>query len=146
MNKNGKSSVAFLGFIPLFFVITIIIVDTLFNYIENKRFKNVTESIVSEVLKEDINDSEYKEEIRKRYERQGFETEMLIVETDGYKVYLENEHAFFGLFSSFSNKKNIETNIKILGITFKVKKNSIARIKVNASLDNEDKVKFEYIK
>jgi len=45
---------------------------------------------------------------------------MLIVEADDYNVYVENEHKYFSIFSSFSNKKSIESEVKILGVTFKI--------------------------
>lgn len=147
MNNNGKSSIVFLALIPLFFVITLIIVDTLFSYIENKRFKTITESIISEVMNDnELNYEEYSEEIKKRYERHGYDTDMLIVDANRYNVYVENEHAYFGIFSSFSNKKSIESEISILGTTFKVRKNSVARIKVTASFNYEEELEFEYTK
>lgn len=147
MNNNAKTNASFLALIPLFFVISLIIVDTLFSYVENKRFKNITENIIKEVMtNEEISIEDYKEEIKKSYERNGYETDMLIVETNDYDVYIENEHYYFGIFSSFSNKKSIESEIKILGITFKVRKNSVARIKIRANLNYSDELNFEYTK
>jgi len=147
MNNSGKSNAVFLLLIPIFFVLALIIVDTVFNYVENKRFKSTTESIISEVMNDnEINYEDYNEEIKKKYERRGYETEMLVVEANSYDVYVENEHSYFGIFSSFSNKKSIESEIKILGVTFKVRKNSVARIKLTASFDYNDELTFEYIK
>lgn len=147
MNNNGKSSASFLALIPLFFVISLIVIDTLFSYIENKRFKNITENIIKEVMtNEEIYIEEYNAEIKKNYERNGYETDMLIVEANDYDVYVENEHNYFGIFSAFSNKKSVESEIEVLGITFKVRKNSVARIKVRASFNYSDELSFEYIK
>lgn len=145
MNNSGKSNAVFLILIPLFFVLALIIVDTVFNILENNRLKKTTESIIGEVMNnKDISIEEYGDEIKKAYERLGYETEMLVVEANGYDVYVENEHSYFGIFSSFSNKKNIESDVSILGITFKVRKNSVARVKVSARFDYNDKLVFEY--
>lgn len=145
MNNSGKSNGIFLILIPVFFVLALIIVDTVFNIIENKRFKKVSESIISEVMnKKDISIEEYSDEIKKAYERLGYETEMLVVEANSYDVYVENEHSYFGIFSSFSNKESIESDVSILGITFKVRKNSVARVKVGARFDYNGELLFEY--
>lgn len=147
MNSSGKSSASFLALIPLFFVISLIVIDTLFSYVENKRFKNLTENIIKEVMaNEDIDIEDYNEEIKKSYERNGYETDMLVVEANDYDVYIENEHNYFGIFSAFRNTKSEESKIKILGITFKVRKNSVARIKVRASFNYSDELNFEYTK
>lgn len=147
MNSSGKSSASFLALIPLFFVISLIVIDTLFSYVENKRFKNLTENIIKEVMtNEDIDIEDYNEEIKKSYERNGYETDMLVVEANDYDVYVENEHNYFGIFSAFRNTKSEESKIKILGITFKVRKNSVARIKVRASFNYSDELNFEYTK
>lgn len=147
MGNSGKSSTTLLVLIPVFFVISLIVVDTIFNYTENKRFKSTTEKIIREVLNDsEINYENYKNEIKRRYERNGYETEMLVVESNDYDVYVENEHIYFGIFSSIFNKKNKESEIKILGVPFKIRKNSVAQIKVNATYDYNNEIIFEYTK
>lgn len=147
MNKSGKASSVFLVLVPIIFVLTLIIIDTLFSYLENNRLRKTTETILTEVMKDDeINVEEYSDEIKKRYERSGYSTEMLVVETNSYDVYIENEHSYFGIFSALTSKKNVESEIKLLGLTFKVKKNSVARIKVTASFNYDDELEFEYTK
>lgn len=147
MNNKGKSSIVFLALIPLFFVISIIILDTLFSYVENNKFKKVTENVISEVINNDELDKEdYYMEIKKTYENRGYETEMLVVEVDNNNIYVENEHTYFGFFSSFSNIKGDEIEKNILGITFKVKKNSVSRIKINTYISHDGKIEFEYTK
>ena len=147
MNHNGKASSVFLVLVPIIFVLTLIVVDTMFSYLENNRLKKTTENIIREVMNDDeIIIDDYYDEIKKRYERKGYNTEMLVVEADNYNVYVENEHSYFGVFSFLTSKKNIESKVKILGVTFKVKKNSVARIKVNASFNYENELEFEYTK
>ena len=147
MNNKGKSSFTFLLLIPLFFVIALIVIDTLFSFIENKRLKITTETILTNVVKNnDINVEEYSSEIKKEFERKGYKTDMLVVEANDYDIYVENEHSYFGIFSSFSKKKSMESDVEILGITFKAKKNSVARIKVTAKLNYENELEFEYTK
>lgn len=145
MNNNGKLSSIFMILIPIFFIVSLLIVDTLINIIENNRYKKVTESIIAGVVNnDDILASEYKDEIKKAYERQGFQTSMLVVMANDYEVHVENEHEFFGIISAFSKRKGDDEEIKIFGLTFKIKKNSVARLSVNAKYDSEGSLIFEY--
>lgn len=147
MNKNGKGGIIFIILIPLILIATLIIVDTIISYTTTKTYKKVTENILTEIINNpEIDVSEYSEEIKKSYERKGYKTEMLVVEANSYDVYLENEHEYFNLFSSLSKKRGEDGEIKILGVTFKVKKNSVTRLKVTASYNYEDELIFEYTK
>ena len=148
MNKNGKGNIIFIILIPVFLILTVIIVDTIIGYTQTKTYKEVTERIIKEVMnEEDINYDEYYNEIKKRYDRRGYKTDRLVVEADSFKVYVENEHVYFGLLTSFSNKGE-DIEIRLLGIeylTFKLKKNSKTVIKVEAKYNYEDELQFEYV-
>ena len=147
MNKNGKGGTIFIVLIPLILIVTLIIVDTLVSFTTKKNYEKVTESILTEIMTNgEIYVEDYSDEIKRAYERKGYETDMLVVEANSYDVYLENEHEYFNLFSSLSNKRGDDGEIKILGVTFKVKKNSVARLKVTASYDYEGNIVFEYTK
>ena len=147
MNNNGKSGTIFIVLIPLILIVTLIIVDTIVSFTTNKNYEKVTESILTEIMTNDeIYVEDYSDEIKRAYERKGYETDMLVVEANSYDVYLENEHEYFNLFSSLSNKRGDDGEIKILGVTFKVKKNSVARLKVTATYDYENNIVFEYTK
>ena len=147
MNKNGKGGTIFIVLIPLILVVTLIIVDTIVSFTTKKNYEKVTESILTEIMTNDeIYVEDYSDEIKRAYERKGYETDMLVVEANSYDVYLENEHEYFNLFSSLSNKRGDDGEIKILGVTFKVKKNSVVRLKVTATYDYENNIVFEYTK
>lgn len=147
MNKNGKGGTIFIVLIPLILIVTLIIVDTLVSFTTKKNYEKVTESILTEIMTNgEVYVEDYSDEIKRAYERKGYETDMLVVEANSYDVYLENEHEYFNLFSSLSNKRGDDGEIKILGVTFKVKKNSVAKLKVTASYDYEGNIVFEYTK
>lgn len=147
MNKYGKGGAIFIVLIPIILVMTFLIFDTIIGFITNKNYEKVTEKILTEIMTdEELGVEDYNEEIKRAYERKGFETDMLVVETNDYDVYVENEHKYFNLLTSLSKNPGEEVEIKILGVTFKVKKNSIARLKVIASYDYEGNVVFEYTK
>ena len=147
MNKNGKGGTIFIVLIPLILIVTLIIVDTLVSFTTKKNYEKVTESILTEIMTNgEVYVEDYSDEIKRAYERKGYETDMLVVEANSYDVYLENEHEYFNLFSSLSNKRGDDGEIKILGVTFKVKKNSVARLKVTATYDYEGNIVFEYTK
>ncbi len=147
MNKTGKSNAIFIILIPIFLILALIIVDTIISYAENKRFKSTTEKIVNEVItNEDISYEDYEKEIKRLYERNNYDTKMLVVDANDYEVYVENEHNYFGLFSSLKKANSKKLDIKILGVTFKVKRNSKAFIKLTVKKDYDGNLKFEYAK
>lgn len=145
MNNNGKASGAFLFLIPVFFVVVLIVMDTIFSYSQNKNYKNITESIIKEVMgNQELEYEEYYDEIKRLYKKKGYSTEFLVVDASSYDVYVENSHNYFGIFSSLKNTKNEGTDIVILGVTFKAKKNSVTSLKVNARFNYDDELEFEY--
>ena len=147
MNKLGKSDIKFILLIPLILIATLIVVDTLISYSENKRFKTITEEIIKGTMEDDnIEYSEYYDEIKKQYERNDYDTDMLVVEANSYSVYVENEHKYFGLLSSLRNSINEKQQVKLLGITFNLRKNSKVFVKVTAKYDYNNNLTFEYEK
>lgn len=147
MNKLGKSDIKFILLIPLILLATLIVVDTLISYSENKRFKTITEEIIKGTMEDDnIEYSEYYDEIKKQYEKNDYDTDMLVVEANSYSVYVENEHKYFGLLSSLRNSINEKQQVKLLGITFNLRKNSKALVKVTAKYDYNNNLTFEYEK
>ncbi len=147
MNKLGKSDIKFILLIPFILLATLIVVDTLISYSENKRFKTITEEIIKGTMEDDnIEYSEYYDEIKKQYEKNDYDTDMLVVEANSYSVYVENEHKYFGLLSSLRNSINEKQQVKLLGITFNLRKNSKALVKVTAKYDYNNNLTFEYEK
>lgn len=147
MNKYGKGGAIFIVLIPIILIITLVVVDTIISYTTTKTYQKITENILTEIITNpEIEIEDYNDEIKRAYERKGYETDMLVVEANSYDVYVENEHRYFGLFSSLSNNKGDKGEIKILGVTFKVKKNSVTRLKVTATYNSEDELEFEYTK
>lgn len=147
MNKYGKGGAIFIVLIPIILIITLVVVDTIISYTTTKTYQKITENILTEIItNHEIEIEDYNDEIKRAYERKGYETDMLVVEANSYDVYVENEHSYFGLFSSLSNNKGDKGEIKILGVTFKVKKNSVTRLKVTAKYNYEDELEFEYTK
>ena len=147
MNKYGKGGTIFIALIPVILIVTLVVVDTIISFTINKNYEKVTEKILTDIMtNSEVYVEDYSGEIKRAYERKGYETDMLVVEANSYDVYVENEHKYFNLFSSLLNKRGDDGEIKILGVTFKVKKNSIARLKVTATYDYENNLVFEYTK
>lgn len=147
MKNNGKSNIIFLILIPFILIATLIIIDTLISYGVNKKFKNDTETIIKDVLTNDeLNYDEYYDEVKRLYEKKNYDIDQLVVESNDYNFYLENEYKYFNLISSLKNTKNKKEYVTILGFTFKAKRNSKAFIKVNANYDNMGKIIFTYTK
>ena len=106
----------------------------------------MTENIIKEVVNnDDLYYEEYYEEIKRLYELNNYETDRLIVEADDYSILVENEHAYYGVFSSiFGNGE--EEIVKLFGIIdFKAKKGSKTIVKVEATYSEDNEIEFEYI-
>ena len=157
MNKTGKSYVGLILLIPLFIILALIIIDTITSYNENKRFKSITENIITEVLNnEELTEEDYENEIKRLYERNNYETDALVVIPSSYDLYVGNEHSYFGMFTSLKNHTNKLGEIKIFGQEENIEYYNIlkTRILLNDIEDEEieyqnneknKKIKFDYI-
>lgn len=146
MNKNGSGNVIFILLIPIFIIVTLIVLDTAVSYNQSKNYKTLTENIIKEVASnEDIYYEDYYKEIKRIYEYKGYETDMLVVDANEYKIYVENEHLYHGIFSSlFGTGK--EEIVKLFGLLdFKLKKSSKTTLKVEARYNQDDELEFEYV-
>ena len=147
MNKDGKAGILFIFLIPVFLVLALIITDTLISYMENKNFKRTSEAIITEAMNnEELEYEEYYDYIKRAYERHNYDTDRLLVEANDYEVYVENEHNYFGLFTSLRNHTYKQGEIKILGVVFKVKRNSKSFVKITAKNDLNNEIEFFYTK
>lgn len=146
MNNNGKSNIIFIILIPLFFIISLIIVDTFFNFSQTKKYKIVTENIIKEVMNnEELYEDEYYNEIKRLYELNNYETDSLVVEANEYSLRIDNEHSYFGIISSLTNRQGEDTVINILGLDFNVKKSSKVIISVEAKYNYEGELEINYL-
>ena len=168
MNNKGASKVRLILIIPILLLILLLILDTFINYLENKSIKKDTESILTEVLESDeLEPEDYEYAIKTLLEKKKYDTDCLLIEIRRNEVYVENEHSYFGLFSSLRSY-NVNTDeikilgikfkyitgfkkinhkygeINILGVKFKVKRASKAFVRVTAKKNREGKVEFDY--
>lgn len=149
MNNSGKGNGLMILLIPVFLIVILIITDTVISYSQNKSYKRVTEEVIEEVLSnENITVEQYKDEIKRVYERRNYSTVGLYVEADEDRLYVENEHLYFGLFTSFK-KHGEDIEVKLLGIeylTFRLKKASKTFVKVEVTYDEDGELIYEYLK
>ena len=146
MNNDGKLNIVFIIIIPVFFILSLVIVDTFFNYTQTKKYKKITENIIKEVMNNDeLSEDEYYDEIKRLYELNNYETDSLVVNANSYSLRLDNEHAYFGIISSITNRRGEDTVINILGIEFKVKKSSKVIISAEARYNYEDELEINFL-
>ena len=146
MNNSGKSNIIILILIPIFFIISLIIIDTFVSYNQNKIYKKTTENIIREVMTNDkLVEEEYYDEIKRLYELNNYETDNLVVDANSYLVKVDNEHSYFGIISSLTNKSGENGKIKILGIEFNVKKSSKIFVRVEARYNYEDELEIKFL-
>ena len=147
--KKSSGGIITLLLIPVFLLLVLVIIDTIVGYTQNKTFKEVTERVIEEVVSnEDITVEDYKDEIKRVYERRGYKTDGLVVEATEDRIYVENDMMYFGIFSSLK-KHGEEMYYSLFGIeqlTFKLKKGSKAFVRVEATFDENNELVFEYLK
>lgn len=145
MNNKGKSIVNII-LIPIIFIISIIILDTYINFIQNKKFKMVTKDIIVAVMEnKEISIDDYDEQLKRLYELNNYETDSLVVDANEYSVKVSNEHVYFGIISSLTNKSIKDDIVNILGIDFKVKKSSKAMVEVEAKYNYDNEIEINFI-
>lgn len=149
MNNSGKGNGLMILLIPVFLIAILIVTDTVISYSQNKSFKNVTEEVIEEVVNnENVTVEQYKDEIKRVYERRGYSTVGLYVEADEDRIYVENDYLYFGLFTSFK-KYGEDIEVKLFGIeyfTFRLKKASKTFVKVEVTYDEDGELIYEYLK
>jgi len=145
MNNNGKSNIIFIILIPLFFILSLFIVDTFVSYNQNRKYKAITENIVKDVMSNDkLYEDEYYKKIKRLYEINGYETDSLIVDANENSIRIDNEHSYFGIISSLTNKGK-KTKVKFLGIEFNANKSSRLFISVEAKYNYDGELEIIFL-
>lgn len=148
LNKMGSAKVAFLLFIPFFLIFGAIATDTGISIYQNKKLRNDTEEIITQVVERtDLNYTDYESEIKRLYERYNYKTDVLVVMADDTKVYVSNERKYSGIFSSMFYKSKVENQVekKLFGVPFRISQNSKALIKIEAKYENNKVISFEEV-
>jgi len=145
MNNKGKSIINII-LIPIIFIVFLIILDTYISFIQEKKFKIVTEDIIKAVMTDDeISIDDYDEQIKRLYELNKYKTDSLVVDANDYSVKVSNEHSYFGIISSITNRQGEDDIINILGLDFKVKRCSKVIISLEARYNYEDELEINYL-
>lgn len=137
MDRKGQAALIFIILIPVFMVLAAIIIDTGINMYYEKKLKNITEDVVTNLLEneklEDLNTEDQEELIKKAkkiYEDNKINTESLYIEfTYGERIILSNTHTYYSFMNSLFNKGNGNRQIFI---------------EVEAYKDSQSKIVIEY--
>lgn len=136
MDRKGQAALVLIILIPVFMVLAAIIIDTGINMYYDKKLKNVTEDVVTNLLEnENIKeiDSENEEQIeeiikkaKKIYEDNKINTESLYIEfAYGERIILSNTHIYYSFMNSLFNKGNGNRQIFIEVEAYKDSKGEI---------------------
>ena len=86
----------------------------------------------------ELDEDEYYNEIKRLYEQKNYETDNLVVDANSYLVRVDNEHSYFGIISSLTDRTGEDGEISIFGVKFNVKKASKVFFRAEAKYnDNE---------
>lgn len=124
MNKKGQAAVIFIILIPVFLVLTAIIVDTGINMHNEKKLNNVTNDVMEVLLDEELinsvtydNEDEVLDKLKKQairiYGENDIETENLYIDINGGRLSLSNTHTYYSFMNTLFNKGNGMRQISI---------------------------------
>lgn len=125
MDKKGQAAVIFIILIPVFLVLTAIIVDTGINMYNEKKLENVTVEVMETLVKEEDLQSvtyENEEEVLKNlkktairiFEENEIETEYLVLNISyGGRLSIDNTHKYYSFMNTLFNKGNGMRQINI---------------------------------
>ncbi len=148
MDKRGSAKGVFIVFIPFFLIFFAIAIDTGISMYQNKKLKEDTEMIITDVVsRPDMHYTEYEDEITRLFERYNYQTDDLVIMVTDKTVYVENGKRYSGIFSSIFYKSHEDNQIvkKLLGVPFKISQNSKAFVKIEATYQDHKIISFEEV-
>lgn len=108
-NSKGQSGAIFIILIPIVFIILAFVYDSAMSVIENKKFKQTTDNILTDVLTNSYSD--YEETIKELFEQNGYEIEQLSYDYDGEKITVYNSHTYTSFFGQIIGIKSYRTQV-----------------------------------
>lgn len=118
MDKKGQATVIFIILIPVFLVLTAIIIDTGLNLYNEKKLKNVTSDVLEVIVKSDDlanvtyeNEEEVLNNLTDKaiiiYEENKMDTDDLFLEIMyGGRIKISNNYTYYSFMNSLFNKGN----------------------------------------
>jgi len=111
MNNKGQSGIVFIISIPIIFIILAFLYDNALMIIENKRYKEVTETIIKDVLTNSYYNKE--EEVINLYEKNHLEVEQLNTSYDGEILTVYNVHSYNSFFGVILGIKTYRAEVDV---------------------------------
>lgn len=121
MDKKGQSAVIFIILIPVFLIITAIVVDMGINSYNEKKLKNVTEDVLEVLVEsEKLEVEELKKSAVRIYEDNDIGCEYLYIEVlYDNKIKISNNYVYYSFMNSLFNRGNGNRQINVEAIGYK---------------------------
>lgn len=110
-NNHGQSGALFIIIIPIIFIVLAFIYDNVMIIITNNKYNLVSKEIVKEVLTNSYNDKA--EEVKKLYEKNNYEIDMLVVSYENEVLKVYNSHSYPSFFGNVLGIKSYRTEINL---------------------------------
>lgn len=110
-NNHGQSGALFIIIIPIIFIVLAFIYDNVMIIITNNKYNLVSKEIVKEVLTNSYNDKA--EEVKKLYEKNNYEIDMLVVSYEDEVLKVYNSHSYPSFFGNVLGIKSYRTEINL---------------------------------
>lgn len=108
-NNKGQSGSIFIILVPIIFIVLAFIYDSAMTVIENKKFKQTTDDILTDVLSNSYSD--YEGTIKELYEKNGYEIDQLSYDYDGETITIYNSHTYTSFFGQIIGIKSYRTQV-----------------------------------
>lgn len=116
MDRKGQSTVIFIILIPVFIIITTLIVDTGINMYNEKKLKNVTEDVLTNLLESDLSEDKYYNRAKNIYETNDIDTDFLSINvTYDNRIELYNSTIYYSFLGTLLNRGNHQTVVEAEG-------------------------------
>ena len=116
MNNKGISTVSTIILIPIFIVVSVLISDTCINIYYEKKFKEATKEVITDLIENDVNEEKLESRASITYQEYNFDTEFLLVElTESNKIKIYNSTKHYSVIDSFFKKGKRQITIKAEG-------------------------------
>lgn len=111
MNNKGQSGAIFIIVIPLVLLILAVIYDNVMQVVAQNRYKDVTNTIIKDVLENSYADKE--QIVKDLYEKNKYETTQLDVKWENDVLTIYNVHVFPSFFGYVVGVKTYRTEVYV---------------------------------
>ena len=116
MNNKGQSTIIFVILIPIFIIFAVLIADTAINIYNDKKLKNITEEVLTDILENNVSEEKIESRARIIYEENDIDTEYLNIEiSSDKKIKIYNSTLYYSVINSIFKNGTRQSVVRAVG-------------------------------